>query len=184
MKNNLIGCLSAAVLGAAIALSTPAMAFRGGGGFGGMHGGFGVAECVSAAAASLAAVFAEAWSPAGACSSPAETVSLPHPLAVSVSPAADSTTSRSGTASSLGTPVSATLLSLVRLLPWAGAGRTITTMPPMAGAGAKHGPVMAGSGLTSAMIMTTMATEQTAEPRPSIGCSRKKGSGFDVRPAG
>ncbi len=41
MKNNLIGCLSAAVLGAAIALSTPAMAFRGGGGFGGMHGGFG-----------------------------------------------------------------------------------------------------------------------------------------------
>lgn len=175
MKNNLIGCLSAAVLGAAIALSTPAMAFRGGGGFGGMHGGFGVAECVSAAAASLAAVFAEAWSPAGACSSPAETVSLPHPLAVSVSPAADSTTSRSGTASSLGTPVSATLLSLVRLLPWAG---------PMAGAGAKHGPVMAGSGLTSAMIMTTMATEQTAEPRPSIGCSRKKGSGFDVRPAG
>jgi hypothetical protein len=40
------------------------------------------------------------------------------------------------------------------------------------------------SGSTSAMIMTTMATEQTAEPRPSIGCSRKKGSGFDVRPPG
>ena len=41
MKNNLIGCLSAAVLGAAIALPAQTMAFRGGSGFGGMHGGFG-----------------------------------------------------------------------------------------------------------------------------------------------
>jgi hypothetical protein len=41
MKNKLLGCLSATVLGAAIALATPAMAQRGGGGFGGMHGGFG-----------------------------------------------------------------------------------------------------------------------------------------------
>jgi hypothetical protein len=41
MKSKLLGYLSAAVLGAAIALPTPAMAFRGGGGFGGMHGGFG-----------------------------------------------------------------------------------------------------------------------------------------------
>ena len=46
MKSKLFGCLSAALLGAALALPTPAMAFRGGGGFGGggMHfggGGFG-----------------------------------------------------------------------------------------------------------------------------------------------
>jgi hypothetical protein len=45
MKSKLLGCLSAAVLGTAIAVATPAMAFRGGGmgggGFGGMHGGFG-----------------------------------------------------------------------------------------------------------------------------------------------
>lgn len=41
MKSKLLGYLSVAVLGAAIALPTPAMAFRGGGGFGGMHGGFG-----------------------------------------------------------------------------------------------------------------------------------------------
>jgi hypothetical protein len=41
MKSKLLGCLSATVLGAAIALATPAMAQRGGGGFGGMHGGFG-----------------------------------------------------------------------------------------------------------------------------------------------
>jgi hypothetical protein len=40
MKSKLLGCLSAAVLGTAIAIATPAMAFRGGG-FGGMHGGFG-----------------------------------------------------------------------------------------------------------------------------------------------
>jgi hypothetical protein len=41
MKSKLLGCLSATVLGAAIALATPAMAQRGGGGFGGMHGGVG-----------------------------------------------------------------------------------------------------------------------------------------------
>lgn len=41
MKSKLFGCLSATVLGAAIALATPAMAQRGGGGFGGMHGGGG-----------------------------------------------------------------------------------------------------------------------------------------------
>jgi hypothetical protein len=41
MKSKLLGCLSATVLGAAIALATPAMAQRGGGGFGGMHGGGG-----------------------------------------------------------------------------------------------------------------------------------------------
>jgi hypothetical protein len=44
MKSKLFGCLSATVLGAAIAFVTPAMAFRGGGGFGGgggFHGGFG-----------------------------------------------------------------------------------------------------------------------------------------------
>jgi hypothetical protein len=41
MKSKLLGCLCAAVLAAVSALPTPAMAFRGGGGFGGMHGGFG-----------------------------------------------------------------------------------------------------------------------------------------------
>src|ERR1700731_1628645 len=43
MKSKLFGCLSATVLGAAVAFATPAMAFRGGGGFGGggFHGGFG-----------------------------------------------------------------------------------------------------------------------------------------------
>jgi hypothetical protein len=43
MKSKLFGCLSATVLGAAIAFVTPATAFRGGGGFGGggFHGGFG-----------------------------------------------------------------------------------------------------------------------------------------------
>src|SRR5262245_16705542 len=45
MKSKLLSCLSAAFLGTAIAIATPAMAFRGGGmgggGFGGMHGGFG-----------------------------------------------------------------------------------------------------------------------------------------------
>jgi hypothetical protein len=41
MNGRIVGCLSAAVLGAAISLPNPAMAFRGGGGFGGMHGGFG-----------------------------------------------------------------------------------------------------------------------------------------------
>src|SRR5664279_2275060 len=41
MKSKLLGCLSAAMLGAVFALPTPAMAFRGGGGLGGMHGGFG-----------------------------------------------------------------------------------------------------------------------------------------------
>ncbi|HWX14678.1 MAG TPA: hypothetical protein VNY06_07490 [Methylocella sp.] len=40
-KSNILGCLAAATLGAAIVVATPAMAFRGGGGFGGMHGGFG-----------------------------------------------------------------------------------------------------------------------------------------------
>jgi hypothetical protein len=45
MKSKLFGCLSATVLGAAIAFVTPAMAFRGGGGFGGgggFHGGGGM----------------------------------------------------------------------------------------------------------------------------------------------
>jgi len=43
MKNTLFGCLAATVLGAAVVLPTSAIAFRGGGGFGGggMHGGFG-----------------------------------------------------------------------------------------------------------------------------------------------
>ncbi|MGH6856759.1 MAG: hypothetical protein ACRECP_03705 [Methylocella sp.] len=40
MKSSVLGCVSAALLGAAIALPTPAMA-RGGFGGGGMHGGFG-----------------------------------------------------------------------------------------------------------------------------------------------
>lgn len=43
--SKLFHCLSAVLLGAAIALPTPALAFRGGGGFhggfGGFHGGFG-----------------------------------------------------------------------------------------------------------------------------------------------
>jgi hypothetical protein len=39
MKNRLLGCLSVAVLGAALALPTPVVAFRGGGG--GMHFGGG-----------------------------------------------------------------------------------------------------------------------------------------------
>jgi hypothetical protein len=41
MKSKLLGCLFATILGTTIALATPAMAFRGGSGFGGMHGGFG-----------------------------------------------------------------------------------------------------------------------------------------------
>jgi hypothetical protein len=39
MKSNLVGCLAATALGAAIVATTPAVAFRGGGGFGGMSGG-------------------------------------------------------------------------------------------------------------------------------------------------
>ena len=39
MKSKLVGRLVATALGAAIVATTPAMAFRGGGGFGGMHGG-------------------------------------------------------------------------------------------------------------------------------------------------
>ena len=42
MKGKILVCLSAALLGAAIALPNPVMAFRSGGGFGGMCGGFGV----------------------------------------------------------------------------------------------------------------------------------------------
>jgi len=41
MKGRLLVSFSASVLGAALTLATPAMAFRGGVGFGGMHGGFG-----------------------------------------------------------------------------------------------------------------------------------------------
>jgi hypothetical protein len=43
MKTKLIGCLAATVMAAAIVVATPALAFRGGGGFGGggFHGGFG-----------------------------------------------------------------------------------------------------------------------------------------------
>ena len=41
MKTKLLGCLAATVMAAAIAVATPAMAFHGGGGFGGFHGGFG-----------------------------------------------------------------------------------------------------------------------------------------------
>jgi len=41
MKSKLLGCLAATALGAAIVVATPAMAFRGGGGFhgGGFRGG-------------------------------------------------------------------------------------------------------------------------------------------------
>jgi hypothetical protein len=38
MQTKLLGCLAA--MAAAMVVATPAMAFRGGGGFGGMHGGF------------------------------------------------------------------------------------------------------------------------------------------------
>jgi hypothetical protein len=43
MKTKLLGCLAATAMAAAIVAATPAMAFRGGGGFGvgGFHGGFG-----------------------------------------------------------------------------------------------------------------------------------------------
>jgi hypothetical protein len=43
MKSKLFGCLAATVLRAAVAFPTSAIAFHGGGGFGGggMHGGFG-----------------------------------------------------------------------------------------------------------------------------------------------
>jgi hypothetical protein len=40
-EGRILGCLSAALLGAAIALPNPVMAFRSGGGFEGMRGGFG-----------------------------------------------------------------------------------------------------------------------------------------------
>ena len=70
MKSKLLGYLSAAVLGAAIALPTPAMAFRGGGGFGGMHGGFGgggmtltkVLPCGSRISPTLRHIFASQYS--------------------------------------------------------------------------------------------------------------------------
>jgi hypothetical protein len=39
MKNKLLNCLIAGALGTALALASPALAFRGGGGGGGMHGG-------------------------------------------------------------------------------------------------------------------------------------------------
>ncbi len=156
MKNNLIGCLSAAVLGAAIALSTPAMAFRGGGGFGGMHGGFGGGgmhfgggRFGGGGMRFSGGGFADSGFRGGMVTG--RSVFVPGGNRFAAAPFAGQRFAgsrfnhfRSGTASSLGTTVSATLLSLVRLLPWAGAGRTITTMPPMAGA--KHGPVMAGSG--------------------------------------
>src|SRR3984893_10960951 len=46
MNSKILWCLAAAALGAALVVSTPAIAFRGGGGFGGggfggVHGGFG-----------------------------------------------------------------------------------------------------------------------------------------------
>src|SRR5262245_36758619 len=39
MKSRILGCLAAAMLGAAVVAVTPAMAFRGGFGGGGFHGG-------------------------------------------------------------------------------------------------------------------------------------------------
>jgi hypothetical protein len=41
MKSNFLCCLAAAILGAALVAATPALAFRGGFGGGGFHGGFG-----------------------------------------------------------------------------------------------------------------------------------------------
>jgi hypothetical protein len=112
-----------------------------------------VVACVSVAAASLAAGSAEEWSPAGARSSPERDDLLAHPLLASVSASTDSTISRSGTASSSGITISATLRSLVRLLPW-------VTTTVTGGAGSRYGPVTAGSGSTSAMgMVTVMATE-------------------------
>ena len=193
MKNNLIGCLSAAVLGAAIALSTPAMAFRGGGGFGGMHGGFGGGGMHFGGGGFGGGGMR--FSGGGFTGSgfrggmvTGRSVFVPGGNRFAAAPFAGQRFAgsrfnhfafrnrffagrhRFRNFAFFGAPFAV-----------GGAGRTITSMPPTVGAGAKHGPVMAGSGSTSAMIMTTMATEQPAEPRPSIGGSRNKGSGFDVR---
>jgi hypothetical protein len=101
MKGRMLRCLSAAVLGAAIALPNLAMAFRADGGFDGMHG------CISAAAASvavecisvdsLAVASVGAWSPGGARSCLAQDALLAHPLPASASPSTDSTTSADST---------------------------------------------------------------------------------------
>jgi hypothetical protein len=107
-----------------------------------------VAECTSAAAlagverisvVSLAAVSMGAWLPAGARLCPEQGALRAYPSLASVSPVTDSTTSRSGTASSSGITISATLRFLVRLLLWA------TTMVTK-GAGSRYGPITAGRG--------------------------------------
>src|ERR1019366_7114821 len=124
-----------------------------------MHfGGFGGGGMHSVAAASLAVVSAEAWSPAGAYSSPGETALSAHPSPASVSSATDSTTSHSGvtpsssgTASSSGITISAILCSSVHhSLP--ATQRTVII------AGGKPGPDTAGNGSMSAMTTATSSS--------------------------
>jgi hypothetical protein len=168
MKSKILGCLSAAVLGAAIALPTQALAFRGGsvggmhGGGGGMHfgGGFGGGGMRFGGGGFGGGGFRggmvtgrSAFVPAGnrtAPPSPADVFSSTD--STTSIDSTDSTTSLSGI-----TIISATLGSLVnRSLTTMRRPTGITTMRPTGmGAGARNGLVTPGSGSTSATVMAT-----------------------------
>jgi hypothetical protein len=151
MKSKLFGCLSATVLGAAIALATPAMAQRGGGGFGGMHGGGGFGGMHGGVGGGMhfgGGGFGGGGFRGGMVTG--RSVFVPGGNRFAGAPFAarstDLTLSRSGIT------ISATLRSLVLRLSPAMRRTGI-------GAGARYGPLTARSGRTSAMIMATKATE-------------------------
>ena len=152
MKTKLIGCLAATVMAAAIVVATPALAFRGGGGFGGggFHGGFGgVASTVDL----VAAVSVAAWSPAGARSSPVETALSAHPSPAGMPSSIDVFSMRAAATALRIVSATDVFSSVDSIISRSLAYRSLTTTPRT---GMVAGDGMAGSGLTSAII--TVAT--------------------------
>jgi hypothetical protein len=168
MKNRLFGCLAATVLGAAVVLPTSAMAFRGGGGFGGggmhggfggggfgggMHGGFGGSGTQFGGGGFAGGDF-RGGMVTGRSAFVVRAALLTPPSPAGISSSTDLTGLSSSTSS---TDVSSS--TTPRSLVDTGTGRTITTMPATEiCAGATYGPRTAGSGPTSAMVMAAMFT--------------------------
>jgi hypothetical protein len=145
MKTKLLGCLATTVMAAAIAVATPAMAFHGGGGFGGFHGGFGGGGFRGGF---VAAVSVAAWSPAGARSSPVETALPAHTSPAGMLSSIDVFSMKAGATALRIVSATGVFSSMDSITSRSLAYRSLTATPRtgmVAGAG------MAGSGLTSAI---------------------------------